>query len=81
MGFKADIVQSIYDPGAVVGARGNRTLTEWQADAVMASIVPDSAVADTEPLILFFGTEQDRAEFVEVFKQVKPNTIAVPVVR
>src|SRR6476469_4661679 len=49
------ISSAIFDPGAEVGMKHDRTLTQWQTDAVMnvlqrlqaaASVPPDSGVAD-----------------------------------
>jgi len=42
---------------------------------------PRTLPADAEPLILFFGNEQDRADFVKLYQEVRPNVVAVPVVR
>jgi hypothetical protein len=32
------IAQAIYDPGATEGYKGERSLTDWQTDAVMSAI-------------------------------------------
>jgi hypothetical protein len=36
---KAVIAAAIYDPGSTQGYKGDRTLTEWQADAVVHTIL------------------------------------------
>ena len=36
---KSVIAAAIYDPGATQGYKGDRTLTEWQADAVVYTIL------------------------------------------
>jgi hypothetical protein len=36
---KAVITAAIYDPGSTQGYKGDRTLTEWQADAVVYAIL------------------------------------------
>ena len=33
----------------------------------------------TKTLVLYFKTKEDRAEFVEVFKEIHPEASAVPV--
>lgn len=35
------IAQAIYDPGATEGYKGDRSLTDWQTDAVMRVIKAD----------------------------------------
>lgn len=37
------------------------------------ALQPHTSVKGTKSLILYFDSEADRREFVEVFKQVKPN--------
>ena len=37
---RAKIAQAIHDPGATEGYKGERSLTEWQTDAVMRALVP-----------------------------------------
>ena len=34
--IKKEIAQAIFDPGAFVGYKGERSLTDWQLDAVMS---------------------------------------------
>ena len=36
----------------------------------------DSSLADTKPLVLYFGTEYDRQEFIEIVHMAKPGMIA-----
>lgn len=38
------IATAIFDPGHVVGYKGERTLTQWQVDAVMKAIADSSEV-------------------------------------
>jgi len=34
------VASAIFDPGATEGYKGDRTLTEWQTDAVMRALAP-----------------------------------------
>lgn len=38
----------------------------------------DNALEDTLPLILYFGTERDREEFMAIVREAKPGMIARP---
>ncbi|MBX9635198.1 MAG: hypothetical protein K2X44_09475 [Magnetospirillum sp.] len=79
MSLKDRLTHAIADPGAFVGMRGERCLTEWQIDAVMAAMKPHDAVANSEPLICYFATEQDRDEFIQAMQEAMPSMRAVPV--
>jgi hypothetical protein len=46
-------------------AEENRTLRE--------AIHPRSETKGTAPLILYFATEQEREEFIELYRQVRPS--------
>ena len=35
----------------------------------------DNSLEDTKPLVLYFGSEKDREEFLAVIHEVKPNMI------
>ncbi len=60
--------------------------TRFQAEAVAALLnglppdvdpaSPAPELACTKPLILYFGSEEDRAEFVEIVQDAKPGLIA-----
>jgi hypothetical protein len=39
----------------------------------------DEGLKDSLPLCLYFATEEDRDEFVELFREVKPNCRTVKV--
>lgn len=39
----------------------------------------DERLEDTKPLILYFGTEQDREEFMEIMKAAKPGMRVKPI--
>lgn len=38
----------------------------------------DKSLEDTRPLILYFGTEQDREEFIALVREAKPGMVARP---
>lgn len=42
-------------------------------------LAPNGEFAKTEPLVLYFGNEQDRANMVEACKLCLPNARAIPV--
>ena len=47
------------------------------ADFVRSEIgrAADMSLEETAPLVLYFGTEEDRAEFLAVIKEAKPGMI------
>ena len=47
-GVRARVAAAIFDPGETEGYKGERTLTEWQVDAVMRALI-DTPAAD--PLV------------------------------
>lgn len=49
------------------------------ADAAMSALRPVEAVADSSPVILYFRTEQDRADFIELVHEEKPGMVSVPI--
>lgn len=36
----------------------------------------DASLEETKPMILYFGNEQDRAEFISMVHEVKPGMVA-----
>lgn len=36
----------------------------------------DASLEDTKPMILYFGNEQDRAEFIALVRDAKPGMVA-----
>ena len=49
------------------------------ADAALAALRPHDAAQDFKPLILYFPTDEDRDEFIEVVYAAKPNMRSVKV--
>lgn len=49
---KKELMRRIADPGQFVGAKGDRSLTEWQADAVLAGAWLPKPVGE---IVLFGG--------------------------
>ncbi len=39
----------------------------------------DPSLEDTKPMILYFGNEQDREEFISIVREVKPGMVAKPI--
>lgn len=39
----------------------------------------DPSLEDTLPMILYFGNEQDREEFKDIIREVKPGMVAKPI--
>lgn len=39
----------------------------------------DPNLEDTKPMILYFGSEQDREEFIAIVREVKPGMVAKPI--
>jgi hypothetical protein len=44
-GVRARVAAAIFDPGETEGYKGERTLTEWQVDAVMRALIDTPAAA------------------------------------
>jgi hypothetical protein len=53
-------------------------------DDIMAFVIAetgrsaDPALADTLPLCLYFGSKEDRDDFMEIVREVKPGMITKP---
>ncbi len=75
-GLRAEIWASV---NAVISA--DITLEDLNnvIDAVMDTLRPIDAVKDTEPVICYFATEDDREEFIQAIMEVKPNMRTVKV--
>ncbi len=57
------IGNAIYDPGQLAGYKGERTLTDWQVDAVMAALatrLPSAEVALREEVAFLVRRLRDR---------------------
>lgn len=52
----------------------------WECtDAALRALRPVEAVAEAEPVILYFPTPEDRAGFIAVCHEALPNAVAVEV--
>ncbi len=49
------------------------------AEAVMKALRPHEDVTNTEPVICYFATEEDREEFIQAVMEAKPNMRSVKV--
>lgn len=56
--LKKAVATAIFDPGATEGMKGERTLTEWQVDAVMRAIATLPASDTPFPSHRFDGTKE-----------------------
>lgn len=70
----------IYDHLWATGICGARR-SEYRvlADAAMRALRPHEAVADAEPLILYFPTKEDREGFIAAVQEAKPGMVPVRV--
>ena len=72
--FRDRLRLAIIDPGALVEQKEGSDTSDWQVDAIMEVLCPSIlGTMIKNPLVIFFHTEEDRQEFIEVFKEVKPN--------
>lgn len=68
-----------------VAQRKAITRTGSPVDDLMAFVqsergrAADPSLEDTKPMILYFGCEQDRDEFMAIVREVKPGMVAKPI--
>jgi len=73
------IREAILLPGSTEGPQGDRTVTEWQADAVLTALKPHDAVADAVPVICYFANQEDADGFKAAVEAAVPTMRAFPV--
>jgi hypothetical protein len=64
--------------GAMKQEEADRELTSMEAVYESLKLLqrPDAGLQGTLPLLLYFGSEADRDEFMEMMKEAKPNMVA-----